>query len=138
MINTITSENLDECLEYTYVDKITGSEYASFLRFLIMTIRKELPIEILNNDDDSIIKARIMNFTVDYKIDGEGESDNLTLNYVDVDDEKQETLEFINTGKNKASKDSESGSSRFYRFYIYAENNEEGYRVTFNRRVTKK
>lgn len=138
MINTITSENQDQSLEYTYLEKITRSEYASFLRFLLMTIRKDLPIEILNNDDDSIIKARLINFTVDYKIDGEGEADNLSLNFVNLDSEKQETLKLINTGKNKASKDSESGSSRFYRFYIYAENNEEGYRVTFNRRVTKK
>jgi len=138
MINTISSENLDRCMEYTYVDKISISEYASFLRFLVMTMKKELPVEILNNDNDTIIKGQVINFSIDYQVDREGENDDLTLNIITVDDEDQQTLKFVNTGKSKVSKDTKNGPRTFYRFYLYAESNEEGYRCTFNRRVTKK
>ncbi len=138
MKNTISSENLDRCLEYTYDDKISASEYASFIRFLVMTMKKELPIEILNNDNDTIIKGQITSFSIDYNMDEEGENDDLTLNLATTSDKESETIRFINTGRMKVSKDSKNGSRTFYRFYIYAENNEEGYRCTFNRRVTKK
>jgi len=138
MINTISSENLDRCLEYTNVDKISISEYASFIRFLVMTMKKELPVEILNNDNDTIIKGQVSGFSIDYADNKEGETDNLTLNIITADDEEQQTLKLVNTGKNNVSKDAKSGPRTFYRFFIYAENNEEGYRCTFNRRVTKK
>jgi len=137
-MNTISSENLDRCSEYTYVDKISTSEYASFLRFLIMTMKKELPMEILNNDNETIIKGQVTNFSIDYQEDREGENDDLILNLITVGDEEQQTLKFVNTGSKKVSKDAKNGSNTFYRFYIYAESNEEGYRCTFNRRVTKK
>jgi len=137
-MNTISSEDLDRCLEYSYDDKISISEYASFIRFLVMTMKKELPIELLNNENDTMVKGHVMNFSIDYKADKEGENDDVILNIITGDDKEQQTLKLINTGKNNVSKDSKSGPRTFYRFYIYAENNEEGYRCTFNRRVTKK
>lgn len=138
MMNTISSKNLGRCMKYTYVDKITTSEYASFLRFLVMTIRKELPIEIVNNDNDTTIKGQVMSFSINYEADKEGECDDLTLNLVSIDDEEPQTFKFTNLGKTKVGKDNKSGSKTFYRFYVYPESNEEGYRCTFNRRVTKK
>jgi len=137
-MNTISSENLDRCVEYSNDNKISTSEYASFLRFLVMTMKKELPIEILNNENDTIIKGNVINFSIDYQVDKEGENDDLTLNLVALGDEDQQTLKIVNTGSKKVSKDAKNGSNTFYRFYIYAESNEEGYRCTFNRRVTKK
>ena len=138
MKNTISSENLDRCVEYTYADKISASEYASFIRFLVMTMKKELPVEILNNGNDTIIKGQITSFSIDYNMDREGENDDLTLNLATASDKESEVVQFINTGRMKVSKDSKNGTRTFYRFYIYAENNEEGHRCTFNRRVTKK
>ncbi len=137
-MNRITTQNLQKCMEYSYNDKISASEYASLIRFLVMTINKQLPIELLDNTNDKILKVQIINFEIDYKEAQEGEADNLTINYKIEGEENQQTLSLINTGKDKVSKDSKSGSSTFYRYYVYAESNEEGYRVTFNRRVTKK
>jgi len=136
MVNTISSKNLDGCQKYTYVDKISVSEYASFIRFLIKTIKKEMPIEILNNLNDTIIKGMIKDFSIEYNVDGEGENDNFTINLIADGEEKN--ISMINIGKEKVGKDSKNSPKTFYRFYLYPESNEEGYRVTFNRRVTKK
>lgn len=136
-MNTISSQNLDKCMEYSYIDKIAGSEYGSFLRFLVMTMKKELPVELRDNVDDKIFKAQIVDFSINYEEDREGDADNLILSFIIVGEENQQTLSFLNTGKSKASKDSNNGPRTFYRYFLYAENN-QGYRFTFNRRVTKK
>ncbi|MBM7615672.1 hypothetical protein [Alkaliphilus hydrothermalis] len=136
MRNTISSKNLEACLQYTYVDKITASEYASFIRFLIKTMKKEMPIEILNNLNDTIIKGMIKDFSIEYKENAEGEEDHFTINLVEEGEEKKVMM--LNIGKEKVGKDNKNSAKTFYRFYLYPESNEEGYRVTFNRRVTKK
>lgn len=136
-MNRVTSKNVEECLKYTYTDKITASEYASFIRFLIMTMKKDLPIEIFNNEDDTIIRGKVNHFTIDYPTGEEGNSDNLTIKMGPSHEEELE-LQLLSVGKERVSKDSKSGTKTFYRFYIYPASNEEGYRITFNRRVTKK
>lgn len=137
-MNTISSQNLEQCIEYSYGNKIAASEYASFLRFLVMTMKKDLPVELFDQSNDQVVKGQIKDFSVQYQSGREGEVDALSLNYITVGEEKLQTLILINTGSEKVSKDASSGPRTFYRFYVYAENNEEGYRFTFNRRVTKK
>lgn len=136
-MNIISSKDQEKCMKYTHLDKISVSEYASFLRFMAMTIKKELPVEILNNANDEIVKGQVMDFIIDYYEGREGENDNLTINLLKNSDELV-NLRLLNIEQTAVSKDLTSGPRTFYRFYIYPESNEDGYRVTFNRRITKK
>ncbi|WP_026477405.1 hypothetical protein [Alkaliphilus transvaalensis] len=138
-MKTISSQDLNECLKYTYSNSIASSEYASFIRYLIMTMKKEMAIEVLNNEDDTVIKGQIFNFNIEYREGAEGEHDNINFSLKNNNlDEEQFTYSLMNIGKEQVSKDSKSSPKTFYRFYLYPESNEEGYRITFNRRVTKK
>ncbi len=136
-MNTISSLNFDKCMEYSYVDKISGSEYASVLRFLVMTMKKDLAVELRDNATDKILKVKILDFSIHYETGKEGESDHLELNFMVEGEEEPRVLDFLNTGKEKVSKDTNNGPRTFYRYYVY-DDNHKGYRFTFNRRVTKK
>lgn len=138
MIITISSNNLDGCSKYTYLDKIAASEYASFIRFLVKTIRKEMPMEILNNLNDTIIKGHVKDFTIEYEENHEGEADNLIINLITLDDQETKTINMLDIGTEKVAKDTKNSPKTFYRFYLYPDSNEDGYRCTFNRRITKK
>jgi hypothetical protein len=124
-------------MDYSYIDKISGSEYASFLRFLVMTMKKDLAVELRDNANDKIFKCKIVDFSIHYETDREGESDRLDLNIMVEGEEGHQALNFLNTGKDKVSKDTNNGPRTFYRYYVYGDNH-KGYRFTFNRRVTKK
>lgn len=136
-MNLISSKDIDKCLKYSYLDAISVSEYASFLRFLIKTVKKELPVEILNKANNVIVKGKVADFTIEYYDGREGKNDNLIINIL-KNDEELETFSLSDIERESVSKDSDSGPRTFYRFFIYPESNEDGYRFTFNRRITKK
>lgn len=135
-INTISSEELDKCLEYSDITKISITDYGTFIRALVYTMRKELPVEVLDNSNNSILKINIQGFTLNYVVGEEGVSDSLTLNYVLVGEEKQQSMSFKIIGKNNVIKDIKSSTRTFYRYYINPDKS-TGYRFTFNRRISK-
>ncbi|ABR49851.1 hypothetical protein Amet_3732 [Alkaliphilus metalliredigens QYMF] len=135
-MESISSRNIEEYIEYSQNDRIAGTGYQSFLKCLAKTIEKELPVELRDNSNGEIIKVNIKEFVVDYQTEQEGNMDNLTLEFVVVGEENQQTLAFVNTGKFKVKEDAKSGPRSFYRYEVDADN-DKGYRFTFNRRITK-
>ncbi len=135
-MNTISSQDLDQCIKYSDIEKISGLGYASFLRCLVSTMEKGMPVELLDSATDEIFKAHILQFSIDYKENEEGEQDNLNLELKLVESEIQKTLSFMNIGKFKVKEDKKSGPRSFYRYYVRGENN-KNYRFTFNRRISK-
>lgn len=135
-INTISSEELDKCLEYCDITKISTTDYGTFIRALVYTIKKELPVEVLENNDNSISKINLKEFTLNYVLGEEGIADSLTIDYCIVGEEKQQSMSFKVIGKNNVIKDIKSGTRTFYRYYINPEKS-TGYRFTFNRRISK-
>ena len=136
-MKTVSSKNLDDCIKYTYLDNLSKTEYGSFLRYLVMTMKKDMPIEFMNLKDKSVVKAQIKEFTIDYNEGIEGEKDILNFFYIPVDAKEKQKLEFVSTGKSRIIKDAKSSSKNFYRFFLYGDD-EKGYRITMNRRITKK
>ncbi len=136
IMNTVSSENLEQCLEYSNNNKLYGLGYSSFLRCLVRTIQKELPVEVLDNDNNEIFKGSIINFSIDYEVHKEGKNDSLTIGFKDIESDKEKTIDFLKPGEFKVREDEKSGPRSFYRYYVYGANN-KGYRFTFNRRISK-
>lgn len=134
-MKTLTSESLDTCLQYADYPKLTATDYGTYIRALVYTIQKELPVEIINNSQD-IIKAKINYFTISFNEGEEGIKDSLAINYEVEDNKNLYTLRFDSIGIRNISKDKKSGSRSFYRYYIN-NSNEDNYRFTFNRRISK-
>lgn len=135
-INTVSSEALDKCLEYVDNPKLATTDYGTFIRALVYTMRKELPVEVLENASNNIIKVTISDFSINYVLGEEGTADSITMNYTLVGEEDKQTMNIKTIGKNNVIKDIKSGTRTFYRYYINADKS-TGYRITFNRRISK-
>jgi len=135
-MNNITIETLESCLNYTDTSKISGMDYGTFIRALVYTIQKGLPIEIMDNLTGIITKAELKSFSLSYKEGEEGVSDNISIKYTKIDGDVLNTLELKEIGPRKVTKDKKSGSRTFYRYYLKLSKNED-YRITFNRRISK-
>ena len=135
-INTIKSSDIDECIAYSDLSKISGTDYGTLIRALVYTMKKVLPVEILENGSNEIYKIEIKEFSVNYVVGDEGASDSLTLSYNKLGEELLHTMQFKTIGRNNVVKDIKSGSRTFYRYYIDG-NKSTGYRFTFNRRISK-
>ncbi len=133
-MNKISSNNLEQCLEYSDNDKLFGLGYGALLKCLVKTIQKELPVEVLDNDNGEISKAYISNFTIDYETSQEGKQDQLVIEFREVNSDNERTIEFLEPEKFRVKGDAKSGPRSFYRYYVYGGNN-KGYRFTFNRRI---
>ncbi|SCY75428.1 hypothetical protein [Alkaliphilus peptidifermentans] len=132
----ITSEELDNLLAYCDSTKISTTDYGTFLRALVYTMNKELPIEIIDNATNTIIKAHLKFFSIKCMEGIKGGFDGLKLQYILTGEDDLKTLLFDKIGKNNVMKDRKSGTRTFYRYYIN-ENESSGYRFTFNRRISK-
>ena len=135
-MNTITSESLDKCLEYCDIKPLASTNYGTFITALVYTMRKELPVEIIDNETSSMIKAQLKFFSITYTEGQEGSFDRLNIQYIVVGEEELKTLDFEKIGKVDVIQDKTSGPRTFYRYYINQHKN-SGYRFTFNRRISK-
>jgi|GEM_PF-3052824 len=135
-INTIKSSDLDECIAYSDVSKISGTDYGTLVRALVYTMKKALPVEVLENGSNELYKIEIKEFSLNYIVGDEGSADSLTLSYSKQGEDLQQTMQFKTIGRNNVVKDIKSGTRTFYRYYIDG-NKSTGYRFTFNRRISK-
>lgn len=135
-MNMITKEELDKCLEYCDITKISTTDYGTFIRALVYTVEKDLPVEIIDNTTKNTIKAKLEFFSIEYKDGQEGSWDSININYTEVGGEALKYLRFDRIGKGNVVKDKKSGTRTFYRYYINS-GKDTGYRFTFNRRISK-
>ncbi|QUH25893.1 hypothetical protein [Serpentinicella alkaliphila] len=131
----MSSEELEKCLKYADITNITATDYGTFIRAMVYTIQKNLPIEIVDNSNN-IIKAQIKSFSLTYIEGDEGRNDILDVEYYKSDEEILHTLEFDKIGTGNVVKDRKSGTRTFYRYYINMDN-KQSFRFTFNRRISK-
>ena len=136
-MNTISSNNPDKCIAYSTMGKLIDTAYGSFINSLVKTAEKNMPVEILNNKDESIVKAQLVDFSINYMPGSEAGADDLTINYIVVGEEAQQTLTFSNLEKASVKDFMKNGPKTFYRFFI-DDDNDQSYRFTFNRRINKK
>ena len=135
-MNTLTSSNPDKCLAYSSMVKLAGSGYGLFIKSLVMTTKKNMAVEILNNSDDSIIKAEIVDYSINYIPGSEGGADDLTINYIIVGEDAKQTLNFTDLSRAHVKDFIKNSPKTFFRYFIEDENN-QSYRFTFNRRINK-
>lgn len=131
----ISSEELEKCLKYADITKITATDYGTFIRAIVYTIQKNLPIEIIDNSNN-IIKAQIKSFSLTYNEGDEGRNDVLDIAYYKSNEEILHMLEFDKIGTGNVVKDRKSGTRTFYRYYINMDS-KYSFRFTFNRRISK-
>lgn len=135
-MNTITSELLDKCLEYCDITGLSSKNYGNFIKALVHTMKSELPVEIVDKETNSIMKVQLKFFSITYKEGREGVLDTLNIQYIEVGQEELKTLKFEKIGKIDIIQDKKNSSRTFYRYYINPSQN-NGYRFTFNRRISK-
>ncbi len=135
-INTIRSEDLEECLAYSDSAKLYGTDYGTLIKALVYTMKKSMAVEILANDTNEILKIEIREFTLSYVVGEEGSTDSLSISYNRTGEENVHTLSFKVIGCGSVIKDKKSSSRTYYRYYIDG-NRSTGCRLTFNRRITK-
>ncbi|KAB3530501.1 hypothetical protein [Alkaliphilus serpentinus] len=133
-MNTISSEAFNQCLKYCESKELDSTNYGTFIRSLVYTMITEQPVEIIDNDANATIKARIKFFSIDYTEGQEGVSDVLNIEYTIEGEEEKKLLKFEKIGRVDVVQDKKSSSKSFFRYYI---NKNGGYRFTFNRRISK-
>lgn len=135
-MNTITSESLDGCLEYCDIKQLDSTNYGTFIRALVYTMKTELPVEIIDTERNIMVKAQPKFFSITYTEGQEGISDRLNIQYIVVGEKEVKTLEFEKIGRLDVIHDKKNSARTFYRYYIKPNKN-SGYRFTFNRRISK-
>ena len=136
LFRSITSASPDKCLEYCETKKLSSTNYGTFIRALVYTMKSEYPVEIINNENKSMIKAQLTFFSIEYTEGKEGNFDRLHIEYRTVGEDELRTLEFERIGKPDVLQDRKSGARTFYRYDINPDKT-AGYRFTFNRRISK-
>ncbi|MDF2545948.1 MAG: hypothetical protein K0R93_846 [Anaerosolibacter sp.] len=135
-MNTITSESLNQCLEYCESTQLAATNYGSFIRALVYTMKAELPVEIMDNESKTIIKVQLKFFSIACPEGQEGSADSLQIEYAVIGDEALKTLNFEKLRRLDIVQDIKSSPRTFYRYYIN-QSKKTRYRFTFNRRITK-
>jgi hypothetical protein len=135
-MNTITSESLNQCLEYCESTQLSATNYGSFIKALVYTMKADLPVEIMDNKTKTIIKAQLKFFSITCPEGQEEISDSLEVEYTVMGDETLKTLSFEKLRRLDVVQDIKSSARTFYRYYIN-QSKKTGYRFTFNRRIAK-
>ncbi|AKL96181.1 hypothetical protein CACET_c27360 [Clostridium aceticum] len=135
-MNMITSESLDRCLEYCDIKQLASTNYGTFIRALVYTMKTELPVEVIDNENNIMVKAQPKFFSIAYREGQEGISDSLNIQYVVVGEDELKTLKFEKIGRLDVIQDKKNSTRTFYRYYI-KQNKNASYRFTFNRRISK-